>query len=150
MIGRFSLNNRILRPINGLRHTRQPSCIIRASYRHFEAFHLGLLEQLPGPLAERTFRSSAIGPPAAAYRPWHRSFWVCCHDPTKERLKTIPSLPAKSRRRNVLAAGAAGCARRLRWQCRQAASWTAAVTHSSSFNISPHEDLVRSPSTILL
>ena len=30
-IGRFSFNNRILRPINGLRYTRQPSCIIRAS-----------------------------------------------------------------------------------------------------------------------
>jgi uncharacterized protein YbjT (DUF2867 family) len=29
-IGRFSFNNRILRPINGLRYTRQPSCIIRA------------------------------------------------------------------------------------------------------------------------
>ena len=32
-IGRFSFDNRILRPINGLRYTRQPSCIFRASSR---------------------------------------------------------------------------------------------------------------------
>ena len=31
MIGRFSLDNRILRSINGLRYTRQPCCIIRVS-----------------------------------------------------------------------------------------------------------------------
>jgi hypothetical protein len=30
-IGRFSFSNRILRPINRLRYTRQPSCIDRAS-----------------------------------------------------------------------------------------------------------------------
>ena len=30
-IGRFSFVNRILRLINGLRYTRQPPCIIRAS-----------------------------------------------------------------------------------------------------------------------
>ena len=29
-IGRFSFDNRILRPINGLRYARQPSCIVRA------------------------------------------------------------------------------------------------------------------------
>jgi hypothetical protein len=31
MIGRFSLDNRILRSINSLRYTRQPTRIIRAS-----------------------------------------------------------------------------------------------------------------------
>jgi hypothetical protein len=31
MIGRFSFDNRILRPINGLRYTRQPSYIFRVS-----------------------------------------------------------------------------------------------------------------------
>jgi hypothetical protein len=53
MIGRFSLDNRILRSINGLRYTRQPCCIIRAS----TAFASPLLyPTFPGFLAgERDF-----------------------------------------------------------------------------------------------
>ena len=69
MTGRFSLSNRILRPINRLGYTRQPSCIDRARYG--ELFISVPLFGFLGRASERHWRRELETPQrrARAYSP---------------------------------------------------------------------------------